>query len=244
MTFERRAGVCRDKAALLVAMLRLAGFDAYPVLIMNGPRKDAEVPQPFFNHAVSCVRNPDGTYLLMDATDENTKELFPAYLNNQSYLVARPNGETLLTSPIISADQNMLGIHTRGALDAQGNLQASTVITFDGINDNIYRKFFSQLTPEERHHYFEKIVMRAAPGGILTSFDLMPDDMLDTTQRIEARMGFEVKGWTIPGKETLVLPLPGSGAAWACRTSSWGRWASRSASTPMSRMWPAASPSP
>ncbi|HNY64771.1 MAG TPA: DUF3857 domain-containing protein [Deltaproteobacteria bacterium] len=208
MTFERRAGVCRDKAALLVAMLRLAGFDAYPVLIMNGPRKDAEVPQPFFNHAVACVRNADGSYLLMDATDENTKELFPAYLNNQSYLVAHPNGETLLTSPIISADQNMLGIHTRGSLDSQGNLQANTVITFDGINDNIYRKFFSQLTPEERHHYFEKIVMRAAPGGILTSFDLTPDDMLDTTQRIEARIGFEVKGWTIPGKDTLMLPLP------------------------------------
>jgi transglutaminase-like putative cysteine protease len=208
MTFDRRAGICRDKAALLVAMLRLAGFEAYPVLIMNGPKKDAEVPQPFFNHAISCVKNPDGTYLLMDATDENTKELFPAYLNNQSYLVANPRGETLLTSPIISADQNMLQIDTRGTLNEHGNLQASAVISFDGINDNIYRKFFSQLTPEERRQYFEKIVMRTAPGGLLTSFDLVPDDMLDTTQRIEARLGFEVKGWTIPGKDTLMLPLP------------------------------------
>ena len=58
----------------------------------------------------------------MDATDENTKELFPAYLNNQSYLVANPRGETLLTSPVISSDQNMLNIHTRGTLDKQGNL--------------------------------------------------------------------------------------------------------------------------
>jgi transglutaminase-like putative cysteine protease len=208
MTFERRAGICRDKAALLVAMLRLAGFEAYPVLIMNGPRKDAEVPQPFFNHAISCVRNPDGTYMLMDATDENTKELFPAYLNNQSYLVANPRGETLLTSPIIPADQNMLTIDTKGSLDEHGNLKANTLIAFDGINDNIYRKFFSQLTHEERRQYFEKIVMRTAPGGILTSFDLVPDDMLDTTQRIEARIGFEVKSWTIPGRDTIMLPLP------------------------------------
>ena len=36
-------------AALLVAMLRLAGLKAYPVLIHNGPKKDIEVPQPFFN---------------------------------------------------------------------------------------------------------------------------------------------------------------------------------------------------
>ncbi len=110
MTFERKAGICRDKAALLVAMLRIAGFESYPVLIMNGPKKDAEVPQPFFNHAISCVRNPDGTYLLMDATDENTKELCPAYLNDQSYVVASQKGETLHTSPIIPAEQNMVDI--------------------------------------------------------------------------------------------------------------------------------------
>ena len=44
LTFENRHGVCRDKAALLVAMLRLAGIEAYPVLIDVGPKKDAEVP--------------------------------------------------------------------------------------------------------------------------------------------------------------------------------------------------------
>ena len=32
VTFDNRYGVCRDKAALLVAMLRIAGFEAYPVL--------------------------------------------------------------------------------------------------------------------------------------------------------------------------------------------------------------------
>lgn len=207
MTFERRAGICRDKAALLVAMLRLAGFEAYPVLIMNGPKKDPEVPQPFFNHAISCVRKPDGKYLLMDATDENTKELFPAYLNDQSYLVASPNGETLLTSPIIPAEQNMMHIETTGTLGKQGDLHASVRMFFEGINDNTYRRFFSQLTPEERRQYFEKIVMRTAPGGILTSFDLLPGDMLDTSQRIEARFGFEVKDWAIPGKSTVILPI-------------------------------------
>jgi transglutaminase-like putative cysteine protease len=207
MTFERRAGICRDKAALLVSMLRLAGFEAYPVLIMNGPKKDPEVPQPFFNHAISCVRMPDGKYLLMDATDENTKELFPAYLNDQSYLVASPHGETLLTSPIIPAEQNMMHIETTGTLGKQGDLHASVRMFFEGINDNVYRRFFSQLTPEERRQYFEKIVMRTAPGGILTSFDLLPADMLDTSQRIEARFGFEVKEWAIPGKDTVILPV-------------------------------------
>lgn len=206
MTFERRAGICRDKAALLVAMLRIAGFDAYPVLIMNGPKKDPEVPQPLFNHAVSCIRQKDGTYILMDATDENTPVLFPAYLNNQSYLVASPEGETLLTSPIIPAEQNMMRIETTGSLDDQGTLRAEAVLRFDGFNDNAYRTFFSRLSCEERQQYIEKIVMRTAPGGILTSCEIKPNDMMDTSQPIEIRAGFEVKQWAIAGKDAVMLP--------------------------------------
>ena len=52
LTFDNRYGVCRDKGVLLVAMLRKAGFDAFPVIIHAGSPRDAEVPMPYFNHAV------------------------------------------------------------------------------------------------------------------------------------------------------------------------------------------------
>ena len=39
VTFNNRYGVCRDKAGLLVAMLRLAGFKAFPVLIHVGAKR-------------------------------------------------------------------------------------------------------------------------------------------------------------------------------------------------------------
>ena len=111
MTFDRKAGVCRDKAALLTAMLRIAGFDAYPALIMTGPKMEEKVPRPFFNHAITAVKNFDGSYLLMDSTDETTKELLPGYLNNKSFLVATPIGDTLRTTPCESADKNMVYIY-------------------------------------------------------------------------------------------------------------------------------------
>ena len=44
LTFEKKYGVCRDKAALLVSLLRAAGLKAYPVLINVGTKKDQEVP--------------------------------------------------------------------------------------------------------------------------------------------------------------------------------------------------------
>ncbi|MEA2069376.1 MAG: DUF3857 and transglutaminase domain-containing protein, partial [Verrucomicrobiota bacterium] len=55
ITFENRYGVCRDKAALLAAMLRIVNVEAFPVIIMAGPKKDEEVPQPMFNHAVTAA---------------------------------------------------------------------------------------------------------------------------------------------------------------------------------------------
>ena len=48
MTFTNRYGVCRDKAALLVALLRLNGIEAFPVLIHAGAKLDPDVPLPFF----------------------------------------------------------------------------------------------------------------------------------------------------------------------------------------------------
>ena len=65
MTFAKQYGVCRDKAALLVSLLRTAGLNAYPVLVNVGSKKDAEVPDPGFNHAtIVGVEMTKGQYLL------------------------------------------------------------------------------------------------------------------------------------------------------------------------------------
>jgi len=207
MTCDRRAGVCRDKAALLVSMLRLAGFKAYPVLIMNGPKKDPEVPQPYFNHAIVGVKNKNGSYQLMDPTNENTKELFPAYLNNQSYLVATPKGETLRTSPITPADKNMLRISTSGKLDIKGTLTAKTSFTFEGINDNAYRGYFSTITQDDRKAYFERMLRKVLPAADLHELVIKPDNMQDTSQPLQADFSYSAKNYPVHGTDVTILPV-------------------------------------
>jgi hypothetical protein len=188
LTFNNRHGVCRDKAALLVAMLRIAEIEAFPVLISVGPLKDPEVPQPYFNHAVTAVLNDDGSYLLMDSTDENTQQLFPAYLANKSILVARPEGDTLRTSPFSPAKENMLVIHANGEIKRDGSFEATAQITFDGINDNAYRGTFSSYTPKQQRQFFERVVKHVAPGAVLKSFEITPKDMLNTEQILKATL--------------------------------------------------------
>ena len=207
VTFENRYGVCRDKAALLVAMLRLAGFKAFPVLIHVGAKLDPEVPQPFFNHAIVAVET-SGTYVLMDPTNENTKDLFPSYLCNCSYLVARPDGEGLRTSPIPSPDENALTVVSSGTLMKDGAVFLENEIRFNGINDVAYRGAFVRRKPEDRVKFFEKIVKSVAPGAELIRCDIEPKDMRDTSKPVVVKMSAKMPEMTLRGETRNELNVP------------------------------------
>lgn len=208
LTFDKKYGVCRDKAALLVSLLRIAGLPAYPVLINVGTKRDPEVPDSFFNHAIVCVELTNGVYTLMDPTDENTRELLPAQDCNQSYLVCRPEGEQLQLSPIIPASQNMMHVATTGTLDNAGTLTATTELRFEGVNDNEYRGAFAKMKPDDRQRFFERNLKRVMPGAKVTALTLLPEDMLDVSSPVRAEVQFTVAGMTATGSGKAVVSLP------------------------------------
>ena len=67
MNFTDRCGVCKDKASLLIAMLRMAGFEAHPAMTMAGSRIET-IPADHFNHCVAVVKLQNGTYIPLDPT--------------------------------------------------------------------------------------------------------------------------------------------------------------------------------
>ncbi len=208
LTFGKKYGVCRDKAALLVSLLRSANLKAFPVLINVGSKKDTEVPEPFFNHAIVGVELEKGDYVLMDPTDENTRDLLPASDRNQSYLVCRPEGERIRVSPIEPPDVNMMRIKTTARLSAFGSLEAKSELSFDGINDNSYRNLFARMKPDDERRFFERSLKRAMPGARLKSLKLTPEDMLDVSTAIHAEVEFAVDGLTASRNAKAIINLP------------------------------------
>lgn len=213
LTFENRYGVCRDKAALLVALLRIADVPAYPVLIHAGAKMDPEIPSPYFNHAVVAVARPGAAYLLMDPTDESTKDLLPAYLSDKSYLVARPEGERLLTSPVPSVRANTLRVDSSGTLDADGGILLTTSFAFDGINDTVLRHTLLRKTPTARRRWFEGIWRRVAAGADLLSLEVSPKDLRDTEAPLAATTCTYLPGALLRGRTRDALTLPFATAA-------------------------------
>ena len=211
LTFEKNYGVCRDKAALLVAMLREAGLNAYPVLINVGTKRDAEVPDPGFNHAIVGVELERENYSLMDPTDENTRDLLPSTDRNQSYLVCRPEGDQLRTSPVEPPEQHLMRVKTTGTLSAAGRLEAKTELSFEGVNDNAYRNAFVKMKPDDRRRFFERDLKATLPGATLKSLKLHPENMLDMSASLRAELEFSADGMTADGNGKSVVTVPWMG---------------------------------
>ena len=209
LTLANRHGVCRDKAALLVAMLRHAGIEAYPVLVESRQRLDEEVPLPLFDHIAAAVVNRDGSHTLIDATRDDSRGLFPADLSNRSYLVARPEGDVLRTSPIVPAEQNLMRVETQGRVNAAGRLTAESKIGFHGANDDLCRRRFVTMRPAELRDHFETALQAAAPGARVLSYGLSPEDLADTAAPLVLSLRFVLDGAVILGEgETAVLSVP------------------------------------
>ena len=208
LTFGKKYGVCRDKAALLVAMLREAGLRAYPVLISVGVKRDPEVPDPGFNHAIVGVELEKGSYVLMDPTDENTRDLLPYYDCDQSYLICRPEGEKLLISPVKPPEQNLMRVTTTGTLSATGTLEARSELSFEGVNDDAYRNAFVKMKPDDLRRFFERDLKQVMPGAKLKSLKLTPENLLDMATNVRAEIEFSAAGLTATGHGKAIVTLP------------------------------------
>ena len=210
LTFANRYGVCRDKAALLVEMLRLAGLDARPVLIRVGAKMDPEIPSPYFNHAIVAVKEPGAAdWTLMDPTDEAARDLLPAYLSDCSYLVASPEGEPLRLSPVRPVAENMLTVDSHGTLEPDGSALLTTRFSFGGINDTAFRHLFVRQTDEKRRRTVENLLRRIVPGTELLACEIAPADLADTDTPLSLRTVARYPEMVLRGttRDSLSLPL-------------------------------------
>ena len=107
MNFRDRCGVCKDKAGMLITMLRAAGFTSYPAMTMAGSRID-RIPADQFNHSVTLVK-VDGTYHLLDPTwVPGVRELWSSAEQQQEYLMGVPEGADLMSTPLSPPEKHFI----------------------------------------------------------------------------------------------------------------------------------------
>jgi len=108
-TLKRGYGDCKDKSALLVAILREAGIPAHLALLRVGAAEDVEVDMPglsAFDHAIVFV--PGAPAIWIDPTEPEAPvgELPVADLGRRALVIGNPSAG-LLTIPEIPAARNV-----------------------------------------------------------------------------------------------------------------------------------------
>ncbi len=206
LTFSRRYGVCRDKAALLVSMLRVAGFKADMVLVSVGNKLDREIPVPYFDHAVVVVRDATGEPLMyLDPTSETSKQFFPDYERDSSCLIADKRGERLRVTPVQSPNHNLFQVTIRDILSAKGSLVGTVRATCTGFVDTALRYLMMVKGKEEREEFLMRTFKRRYPGIEISH--LLWTDPADRNRPLSFSFDFQIPHAAAPNRISFLLPL-------------------------------------
>ncbi len=160
MTLKEREGVCKDKAALLVAMLREIGLESY-ICMSSAMRRIEDIPANQFDHAVTCIRK-DNNYIFLDPTwSENSRELFSKYEQFQSILPATPEGETLMMTPISKGKNYIIYIKGDVNIEKDGFLRGKIEILSNTEIEKYLRTFMRRYERkiEEQKRYLKEYLL-------------------------------------------------------------------------------------
>jgi len=210
---ERRWGDCKDKAFLLIDLLREAGIEAWPVLVLSQgeDRVDREFPSPYqFNHQIVAV-SADGLgltesdpvangYLFVDPTQPlgALSWLHPSTQDQEALVIHGGLGE-LVRTPIRQQSEGR-------KLSVDVSLSPSSVATGEarlellGAAGWAYLDFLQTRRPEE----IDRVVLESL-GSLLPGVKLEQPKLAAYDSGVPAA--------TLTAKVHLVLPLawePGS----------------------------------
>jgi hypothetical protein len=203
-TFATRGGVCRDKGALLVAMLRLAGIPADPILIHT--YRDPKAPMLWFQHAIALSYDEDGNpEYFFDPTSETTKDYLPQYEEDNSYIIASEKGDTLCTVPVSDPSRNNTQIDMRIKVNKDYRATCSITTRYSGLGDTYMRSALMRRTPEQRRELMEVIVARIHPLSELKDFKMT--DPEDRDKNIEIRVEYDIPDYAVEKGDYVFLPL-------------------------------------
>jgi tetratricopeptide (TPR) repeat protein/transglutaminase-like putative cysteine protease len=141
----RKYGDCKDKASLLVAMLRVADIPAHIALLNASGREDVAPDLPgmgMFDHAIVYVPgNPD---LWIDATDEYARlGEIPTGDQGRLALIVGPDSNSLVHTPAASSTDNALIEKREIYLAENGPARIIETSQPHGSSESSYRRAYA-----------------------------------------------------------------------------------------------------
>lgn len=155
-TLGHKYGDCKDKATLLVTMLRSAGIPAYVALLNAGSRMDVPADMPgmgAFDHAIVYVPGDSKhkvPVLWIDATDRYARlGQLPGQDQGRLALIARAETTSLERIPEAASKENLLMELREIDLAENGPANVSEITRPMGVFESYYRFYYADKPDKE-----------------------------------------------------------------------------------------------
>lgn len=204
MNFTDRCGVCKDKAGMLITMLRAAGFESYPAMTMAGSRIDY-IPADQFNHSVTVVKLRNGKYKLLDPTwVPFLRELWSSAEQQQNYLMGIPEGADLMETPLSPPENHFFKITGNSEISTNGTLSGEFLLTAEGQSDAAIRRMFTSNYISEWEKSVEKELLRISPLARVVKMDF-GEPYKYQESNIHIKVVYEIPDYAIVTNEEIIF---------------------------------------
>lgn len=191
-TLSGRYGDCKDKAALLSALMRALDIASHIALVHTDRgvvKPDSPASLYTFNHAVLAVRLPDGAdaagleglvphpglgrLLILDPTTPFTPPgRLPAYLQDNAALIAAAGSGGVVRIPGCAPEANAIDRTARLVLTADGALVGEVREVRRGAPADTFRALMQGSTETERRERLETFLSGSFPSFTLKDFEI------------------------------------------------------------------------
>lgn len=219
---QRRVGDCKDKAALVVALLRSLGERAFVVLVYaENPRAlSPDWPTACFNHAIVGVAADDavpkdwpvidaghlGKLVMFDPTDESTPlGVLPPQDQGGYGLVAADDGPGLVRLPVTAPEINATEIKISGTLDAAGRLSATATEIYHGTAGATMHEARTSWREDEFTAWLQKRFALSVPGAAAPQWDDQWNES-QGTYRLQMKLAADRFGRAVGATMMLIYP--------------------------------------
>jgi tetratricopeptide (TPR) repeat protein/transglutaminase-like putative cysteine protease len=204
-------GDCKDKAALVTAMLAHLGIRSNMVLI--SPRSEGVtpyLPSPRFSHAIAVVQTTDGP-LWVDATaDQLEFGAFPDPDQGVPALIIDDATTDLTLTPTTGPEGSVLGDEYKGSLGADGTFKGDVRILFTGGMAWSLRSQLRQVPGSRMDDVLKQVGQQFIENSRVNKAVL--NKLEDPNTPLTMDFGVEAESFAQPAGNLLILKFPWSRA--------------------------------
>jgi len=205
---ENKYGDTRDKAVLLVSMLRAAGIDAYVAAVrqQTGSFEESVPTLRQFDRLLVALPGDSG-YDFMDPFLDDARYGFLRWARGNTALVVKDDGSgELVGIPRFKPDENMADKWMKIVVAPDGSADVSMGCDLVGYFDRKTRMTLKDATTSEADKLFEGSANSVSSGAKSVSYT--HSDLTDLTEPVTVSQEIEAPDFAVPQGDMMIVRVP------------------------------------